>query len=444
MVVFVVAAGFVTYGLWLFVHDEDGYENTRAALVAQREELAGKAAALEKEAADLDANIAAQERRMVIAGQVIKTLKGFDSTWDRWIWNRAQQRAYDEQSARMQVVRKNAEAELVHLRHDQGVNERDYDAATLALAQAGRVLSDHDSALPVRRHYLNEAWHRGRWYVAVILLAYLLGPTLVLLGSYYLLAPFVARGRAMRLAQSQADVSTASAGMPIVESAVWPGETLLVRKRFIAASDTELRRKTRPLLSWRFPFASVLAGLWNLAELKNVRNNGGRRITLAGAGKATSEFTVVEVPERASLVVRPGFMAGVLSPAGVPLVIRRRWCFLRWQSWAGGQFRFFEFVGPCRLILVKKEALKVENLVERADGPAPAARLRQMAVVAFTPNLECRPVRAVSFWRYYIGATKLFEAGFAGPGLVVHSTPTGAMDAGSCGLRRRALKLLGL
>ncbi|HTJ77540.1 MAG TPA: hypothetical protein VL357_00955 [Rariglobus sp.] len=445
MAAVVAVVGFITYGLWLFERDADGYENNQAALVGQREHFQSEEAALKTQTAELDARIASQEQRVVMAGQVIKTLKGMDSTWDRLIWNRAQQRAYDEQSARMQVVRKTAEADLVRLRHDRIKMNRAYEHAAAESARAERAVTDHGKEIPVWRHYLQEAWAQGRWYAGLVVAAYLLGPTLVFLKFYYVLAPFVVRGRPMRLTETQTMVSTASTGMTSVENAVWPGETLLVAKKFVESTDADLMKRTRAVMSWRFPFACLSGGLFNMCELRNGRNAGGKKVTLAGKGRTGSspDFAVIEVPENGSMVVRPGFIAGVLIPAEARLVIRRHWRFFCWQSWMAGQFRFFEFEGPCRLILVKRGALRVEQLEERAGVPTPVARVRQMAVVAFTPNLECRPVRAVSFWRYYTGATKLFEAGFSGPGLVVHATRAGGGE-GSTGLRRRVLKVFGI
>ena len=444
MITVVAAAGLATGGLWLFVHDDGGYEKGQAVLAVRCEELRVKADSLGKQTAAINANIAAQEQRMTAAAQVIKTLKSFNSTWDRLIWNREQQHAYDEQTVRMRDVEKTASAELVRLRREGFLSGQAENKARGQLTQAERALGDRVGGISIERHYLNEAWHQGRWYIVVVSGAYLLGPSILFFGLYCWLAPFVSRRRPMRLTGPLPAISTASTGIATVENAVWPGETLLVKKKFIETADDDLEKKTRVVLSWRYPFASLLGGLFGLAEVRNVRNAGGRRITLAGGPKDQIEFTVVEVPEGGALAVRLGFLAGVMSPAGERPVIRSHWRFLCWQSWISGQFRFFEFVGPCRLVLVKKGALRVEHLLERAEGAAPAARVRQMAVVAFTPNLECRPVRAVSFWRYYAGYTKLFEAGFSGPGLVVHTTPIGATGAESCGLRLRLLKLFGL
>jgi hypothetical protein len=88
--------------------------------------------------------------------------------------------------------------------------------------------------------------------------------------------------------------------------------------------------------------------------------------------------------------------------------------------------------------------LRAERLVDGTDAAAPVFRVKQSKVAAFTTNLECRPVRAVSFWRYYTGAARLFEAGFSGRGVVVYATPRAQGGIKSSSWRRRVLKVFGL
>jgi len=444
MVVLVALAGFVTTGLWLFNQDTDGYENARGVHVAYREHCARDLVAVEKQIAELDAMIAGQEQRALMAGRVIKALRKLDNTWDRLIWNHAQQRANDAQRERMEALKKSINTELVHLRRERVLKGRAHEEAVADLASAERTLKDLDRGTSLDAHYLKEAWYRGRCYVAAILIVYLFVPTLVCLGLYYGLAPVVARGRPLRLAGEPAAFSTIGAGAEVVESALWPGAVFRGKKKFFATADDDLMKKTRLLMSWRFPFSSLACGFFNLIEVRNVRNAGGRRITLAGPKMVADRFKVIDVPEGGSLVLRPAFLAGLIFNSVEPLVIRRHWRLFHWQAWMAGQFRFFEFIGPCQLILAGDDTLRAERLVEDADVPVPVFRVRQSKVAAFTPNLESRPVRAVSFWRYYIGATRLFEAGFSGHGLVVYATPGAQREIKSSSWRRRILKLFGL
>ncbi len=444
MVVVLALAGFVTTGLWLFVRDADGYENARGVHATYRAHCERELAAQDKQIAELDGEVAGQEQRAMLAGRVIKVLRKLDNTWDRLIWNHAQQRANDEQLARMKVLKKSAEVELVKLRRERVLVGRAHQEAVTELVHADRILVDQDHKTSLKKHYLKEAWHQGRCYVTLILMVYLFGPTLVCLSLYYGLAPVVARGRPLRLAGEPAAFTTINAGTEVVESALWPGQMFRGKRKFFATADDDLMRTSRLLMSWRFPFSSMACGLLNLVEMRNVRNDGGRRITLAGPGTVADRFKVVDVPEGGSLVLRPAFLAGLIFNSAEPLVIRCHWRFFHWQAWLAGQFRFFEFIGPCRLILAGDDTLRAERLIEDTDAPVPVFRVKQSKVAAFTPNLKCRPVRAVSFWRYYIGATRLFEAGFSGRGLVVYATPGVSGGIKSSSLRRRVLKVFGL
>jgi len=444
MVVLVALAGFATTGFWLFNQDGDAYENARGVHVAYRAHCEKSLAELERQIAGLDAMITAQEKRALMAGRVIKTLGELDNTWDRLIWNHAQQQANDKQLARTTALKKSIGRELMKLRREKVLKERVRQEAGDELAGVQRTLADLDRKTSVGLHYLKEAWYQGRCYVAAILAVYLFGPTLVCLGLYFGLAPVVARGRPLRLAGEPEAFSTIGGGAEVIESALWPGAVFRGKKKFLATADDDLVRKSRFLMSWRFPFSSLACGLFNLVEMRNVRNDGGRRITLAGPGTVADRFKVIDVPEGGSLVLRPAFLAGLIFNSSEPLVIRRHWRFFHWQAWLAGQFRFFEFVGPCRLILAGDDALRAERLMENADVAVPVFRVRQSKVAAFAPNLECRPVRAVSFWRYYIGATRLFEAGFSGRGLVVYATPGVSRGIRSSSWSRRLLRVFGL
>ncbi len=444
LAVLIALAGFATYGLWLFDRNAENYDNDPGVHVAYHEHCQRELAALETQIAGLEAAIASQEQRHEAALRVIKALGKLENTWDRLIWNNAQQRANDEQLLRMKALARETDREFVRLRRERVLKEHERGAARIELARVERTLNDLDNQTSLKTHYAKEAWHQVRGYVALIVAVYLFGPTLACLALYYGLAPIIARGRPLRLAGAPVSFSTVSDATEVVESALWPGSVFRGKKQFFATADDDLMKKSRLLMSWRFPFSSLAAGMFNLVEVRNVRNDGGRRITLAGSRMQADQFKVVDVPEGGSLVLRPAFLAGLIFKSAEPLVIRRYWRFFHWQAWSAGQFRFFEFVGPCRLIVAGDDALQAERLMDGAETPVPVFRVKQSKVAAFTPNLECRPVRAVSFWRYYAGATRLFEAGFSGRGLVVYAKPGALGGIKSSSWYRRVLKVFGL
>ncbi len=444
LVVLIALVGFATCGFWLFDRNAENYENDPGVHVAYHEHCERELARLEEEIAGLDVIICEREQREATAARVVKALGKLENAWDRLIWNNAQQRANDEQLARMKTIARETRSELVHLRRERVLKEYDREDASQELARVERTLRDLDEGISLKGHYAKEAWHQGRGYVALVLTAYLLGPSSACLGLYFCLAPIITRGRPLRLAGAPVAFTTVSAPTEVVESALWPGSVFRGKKKFFAAADDDLVRKSRLLMSWRIPFSSLACGFFNLLEVRNVRNDGGRKITLACLRMQGGKFKVVDVPEGGSLVLRPGFLAGLIFKSAEPLVIRRHWRFFHWQSWSAGQFRFFEFVGPCRLILAGDDTLRAERLVDGTEVAAPVFRVKQSKVAAFTPSLECRPVRAISFWRYYTGAARLFEAGFSGPGVVVYATPHAQGGIKSSSWCRRVLKVFGL
>ncbi|MDC0976727.1 hypothetical protein OAR35_01395, partial [bacterium] len=132
-----------------------------------------------------------------------------------------------------------------------------------------------------------------------------------------------------------------------------------------------------------------------------------------------TELSVIEVPGEASIILRPSFLVGVLTKDEEKVEIRRRWTLFRWQAWITLQFRFFEFVGPCRIVVAGSRGVRAEVLRDQDNGTRPARRTNQLATIGFTPNLDYLPVRAETFWGYYRGMNPLFDDLFAGDGLFV-------------------------
>ncbi len=286
-------------------------------------------------------------------------------------------------------------------------------------------------------HRLGPAWLKlpVKWWAAAMLVFYFEEPSAGKLTMYFLVAPRIARGRPVRLTDKLEQLPEVAESKVAADLALQPGERLWVKERFLQACDEGVQKKTRYLLDWRIPFTCLATGLVELIELKNSRNtdvtgaSGAReqRVTLANQGDPHSELAVVTLPDRAALVLRPSFLAGAVIAHDQRLRIRRRWQLFRWQSWVTLQFRFFEFVGPCRLIVAGSRGVRVEDLSTRlADNPA--RRTNQDATMGFTPNLDYRPVRAETFWSYYRGMNPLFDDLFAGRGMFLCQQVSAAGD----------------
>jgi hypothetical protein len=418
--VLIVALGLAACGLWRFGQDDFDFatqkSELRQMLSRKHDQLLTARGDVEKRLVDLRAGIGAQEQRVQQAERVLTALREGSGWWQKIFGDRAQQQIDAERRERMEMVRSMAQTRATELQKQMAAAIRTKEAFDLALDQLDRRIQEVEQSQSRIVHYLRIAWDDAGRYVLVALLVWFLAPTLIKLGLYYGIAPLIARRRPIRFATTMAAWPEVSAGGGSIEAALWPGETLRVKGKFLRASDEGLTKKTRLLLDWRLPFASVAGGLVKLVEMHHPYAGGERRVTFASADDPPNELALVNVPEGASLILRPSYLVGVIGRAEEPLVIRRRWALGRWPAWVTRQLRFFEFVGPCRLIVGGPRGVRVEALAAREDQPAPVRRTNRGATIGFTPNLDYRSVRTEHFWNYYRDRTPLFDAQFAGTG----------------------------
>ena len=420
LIVVIAVAG---YGLWLYLQEEGALEITRverlAQVVAERDRLLAVQAAVEQRLAGIRTEVEQQRAKIKQAEKVISTLRELESWWERWFGNQEQQAANLERVQRMDALKGDLAHRVDELQRviTQTLFER--DGVDQALRRTNAEIGELEASRSRVRHLLIVAWEKTRWYVVGALAAYFFGPTLWALSMFYAVAPLLSRGRPIRLGPDPAALPEIGASRVSVEAALAPGETLRIKEKFLQASDEGIGRRTRFVLDWRIPFTSVACGLVELVELTNARSEGVYRVTASNGEDPHLELAIVELPAGSSLVLRPSFLAGVIQQRGARLVIRRHWRIFRWQAWIGGQFRYFEFVGPCRLLVSGSRGVRAERLADRDGQAAPARRTNQDATIAFTPNLDYRPVRAETFWSYYRGMNPLFDDLFAGRGVFV-------------------------
>lgn len=421
--VLIVVISLVGLGIWLYARDQVDSETRRQQYVTQLESSRARLVAAQAEALAaveaLRGSLQQQQERIVAAERVVAKLQALADWWERWFGNAAQQQANADQIERMQTLQHEAGNRIVVL-------TRELNEAVLAAQDVEFQLGSLERDLAAARqsesaaaHYLREAWHHSRGYLLAALLAYFFGPTVIKTLAYFGLAPWLSRGRAIQFSSEQAAVPHVRPSAVSVEVGLWPGEVLRVKEAYLQASDNRLRRKTRFVFDWTIPFTSLACGLTELVELRNGQAGERARLTLSNSDDPHTELAVIEVPEGASLILRPSFLIGVITANEDKVTIRRRWALLRWQAWITLQFRFFEFVGPCRLVVAGSRGVRAEVLSPGDGGLRPARRTNQLATIGFTPSLDYLPVRAETFWGYYRGMNPLFDDLFAGTGLFV-------------------------
>ncbi|MBL9206520.1 MAG: hypothetical protein JNN01_15620 [Opitutaceae bacterium] len=419
--VLIVVLALGAYALWLFVRDQQGADQQRieslARLVRERDALLELKAQIATRLQGLKADLAVQQERIERAERVLNALKELESWWDRLFGNTEQQKANREQAARVERLKAEAVGRLPELERLLTHTSWELEGAQGSLARLESEMERVRKTQSMVAHYVRAAWDRSKGYIALALGLYLFGPSVWKVFLFYVIAPLVGRGRPLRLSDVTAAIPAVGASHVSVDVPLWPGEVLRVKEKFLQASDEGLGRRTRFLLDWKIPFTSLACGLAELVEMKNGTAGAEYRVTLSNADDPHMELSVVQIPAGSSLILRPRFLAGVVTPLEEPLRIARRWVLGRWLSWVTLQFRFFEFKGPCRLVVAGTRGIRAENLADREGQARAARRTNQDATIGFTPSLEYLPVRAETFWGFYRDMNPLFDDLFVGPGL---------------------------
>ena len=418
-----VVVGVLVFGAWLYARDHFSAEADRAErmrqLTVERDRLLGLRADLAAAVVELQGQAKVQQERVERAEKILATLRDLESWWDRFFGDPEQKAINEQRAQRMETLKADSLSLVRDLQSSLVTTEQRLQGADGDLRRIEQELTVLQASESQARHYLAAAWKQTRWYLLTALLMYFFGPTVVKVLAYYGLAPLLSRGRPIRFADEPGVPPAIGASRVSVEAPLWPGEILRVKEKYLQASDEGLSRRTRFVLDWRIPLTSIACGLIELVEMRNGRAVGELNVTFSTMDNPHIELAVVAVPEGGSLILRPSFLAGVITAADRPLRIRRRWALFRWQAWLTLQFRFFEFEGPCRLIVAGTRGVRAERLQEREGITRPARRTNQQATIGFTPGLDYLPVRAETFWGYYRGMNPLFDDLFAGSGVFV-------------------------
>lgn len=262
------------------------------------------------------------------------------------------------------------------------------------------------------------AWEEIRLPLAVAVFLILFGPTLWSVFLFYGFAPLYTRCRPIRIRpgdEPAADAGDSRVSLPV---RLHPGERLCIRENFLQASDEHLARRTRLILDWRIPLTCLAARLAGLTELRAPEGLGGS-VTLSSGDDVHTEFAAVDVPEGGALVLRPSALAALIVPRDGRVRILRHWFITRRHAWLTGRLRYFEFRGPCRLVVFGARGVRVERLVGAgADASVqPARRVNSDGTLGFSPTLDFTCVRADTFWAFYWGNNPLFDDLFRGNGI---------------------------
>lgn len=413
--------GVAGLGLWVYVRDQVGFDVRRMELVRA---LTGETTQLRAALADVEARMAAtrveivaQQDRAVQSAKVAREIDDLNSGLNRLATDSVQVRENDERIARLRHMEAAALKRGQELQEVLKRTQWEKDGLEIALGRMQLQLKSVEENKSKVVHYVREAWQKYGPAVLLALGLYFFGPPLGRIFLFVVVAPFMAGHAPVLLGTNtplRPEITTSRAA---VELPLGPGDTLWVKEKFLQASDEGLQKRTKTVLDWRMPFTCMAAGLTELVEMKNRTADATFRATFSSQENPHTELALVTVPAGASIVLRPSFLVGAIGLGGGQLVIRRHWRLFTMQSWVTGQFRYFEFVGPCRLLVAGSRGVRAEILEPLPGNPSPARRANQDATIGFTPGLAYRPVRAETFWAYFRGMNPLFDDLFEGVGV---------------------------
>lgn len=422
--IFALALGLVAlagFGCWVYFRDQVDFDVRRLELVRA---LTGEATKLRAALADVEGRMAtmrtevgAQQDRAAQAARVAKELEIQTSGLNRLTTDSAQLRENDERLARMRQMQADSLKRVTQLEESLKRTQWEKDGLEIALGRMEIQLKSAEANKSKVVHYVREAWAKHGPYVVLIVGLYFLGPPLARIIAYVVFAPFVSGRAPVRIGRTTEARPEITASRSSVDLTLAPNDTLWVKEKFLQASDEGLRKRTRTVLDWKMPLTCLAAGLTELIEMTNASADATYRTTFSSQENPNTELVLVSVPAESSLVLRPSFLAGAVGLGGGKVRIRRHWRLFTMQSWVTGQFRYFEFAGPCRLLVAGSRGVRAEILEPLPGNPSPARRTNQDATIGFTPGLAYRPVRAETFWAYFRGMNPLFDDLFEGEGM---------------------------
>jgi hypothetical protein len=446
--------GVAGFGLWLYLRDNVDFDLRRQDLIRA---LTGESGKLREAAKDVQvridgmkADVVRNEQRATEAARIAAEVDALNSGLNRLTADAAQVKLSDERLARLRQTEKEAREAAVAVREALKRAQWEKDGLEIALGKLDVQLQAAERQKSKVLHYANAAWERFGRRVLWVVAFWFLGPPVARVFAYFLIAPFISSRAPVRLgdvAGTDVAVRGSDASIDVV---LEPGDVLWVKEKFLQASDEGLLKRTRWLLDWSLPFTCLAAGLKELIEMRNAAPEAKLRATFSSQNDAHVELAVVTVPAGASLVLRPSYLAGLVGPLGrKKTAIRRHWRLFSLQSWATGQFRYFEFVGPCTLLVAGSRGVRAEVLAAQSGLPVPGRRANQDATIGFTPGLAYRPVRAETFWAYFRGQNPLFDDLFEGTGVFLCQQTSAKGEAAEqrkfiANLRDGLLRIFGL
>ena len=264
-------------------------------------------------------------------------------------------------------------------------------------------------------YWLRKAFEVSGKTLILVTLAILVLPLLFKIILYYIVAPLMGMARPIRIDSDNYRRIGVSDTSVAKEISLKSGEFAIIKPQFHQASDDRLKKKTKFVFDWRYPFTSMACGLIEMTRVENT-DEENRVLTLSSQEEAEVELAVLDIPDDGSVILRPRYLVGFCGREDRPPRIRTHWKLFSLHSWLTLQFRYFEFEGPGQLAVWALRGVRAEIMTKRDIEQQNRKRTNQDATIGFTPTLKYHSIKAETFWSYFRGQNPLFDDIFTGEG----------------------------
>ena len=437
------------YALCLYIADSYRVEKQRVAQLAEAQEAAravyGQLESMHGSILAVTGELESAREKLAAANELVGRLEGFLSIFEYLLSSTEEKRAIDRELAEA----KSESARLEPLINELRKRMADLHASRTDLTSEVEALENRISALESSSsevaRYVDASWKIISRYLPMAFVLFLVGPVILKLAAYYAIAPLFQRTRPIRFSEESLPSPAIQDSGVSMTLGLKEGEKAWIKESYLQASDEQLDRRTRFVFNWQIPVTCLAAGLIELVEFASNENSTNGSITASTQDKPDMELSLLEVPPKSSIILRPSHLVALIGSQEQHLAIRRRWSFSRAQAWMMLQFRYFEFLGPCRLVVSGVRGVRAEKIESVANG---GRRANQDSTIGFTPDLSFAAVRAETFWAYFRGFNPLFDDVFKGEGTFLCQEISKSQEPGSArfwaGMRDAFLKVIGI
>lgn len=278
-----------------------------------------------------------------------------------------------------------------------------------------RALSDVERRLLRARLAEGSPWvwvsrqlERVAWKLALIVALVMSAPWLQRVFFYFVVMPFVARAKPLRLIEGGVGSLVAQAGVRTLDVELGADERCWARASYVRPVAGQTRSQV--LFDWGAPLVSYAAGLSVLTRIEAAPEGEPRvSATLASPQSADSYLLELRLTNHPGFVFHPRHLVAVTGD----VELWTAWRLFSVHSWLTGQLRYIAVKGTGRCVLEGFGDIVTQTVTDKPS------RIEQELVVGFDARLRYATARTETFLPYFLGRTPLVDDLFAGDGVYV-------------------------